>query len=315
MAPPDPTLTVLPAAIQEIIVVSISDLHTIPLSEVHIPYGDILIVAGDLSEGRPAQLMQRLSELLALPHALKVVIGGNHDRALDPKCDARDAAIYNDLYERQQCRAAFREARESGIIYLEDESTHVTIAGRTFKVFGSPKSLARSTNTAFGYSEDDAFSLWDMIPAGVDILVTHGPPAVYLSDDKNGCDGLLNALWRVRPMLHVFGHVHASYGTTKLSYDDMQVSEAQNLRRLSEARNRRKPQEAESQGRYIPPHLRCKMFGGSAAATSHQVSSDFPAGAPVVEVPVLVQGQTRLINAAVKTPGTPRGAIVTKILH
>ncbi|PWW75401.1 Metallo-dependent phosphatase, partial [Tuber magnatum] len=194
-----------PAAIQEIIVVSISDLHTIPLSDVHIPYGDVLIVAGDLSEGRPAQLMQRLSELLVLPHTIKVVIGGNHDRALDHKCDA-----------------PFREARESGIIYLEDESTHVTIAGRIFKVFGSPKSLATSTNTAFGYSEDDDFSLWDIIPAGVDILVTHGPPAGYLSDDKNGCDGLLNALWRVRPMLHVFGHVHASYGTTKLNYDDMQ---------------------------------------------------------------------------------------------
>ncbi|CUS12346.1 unnamed protein product [Tuber aestivum] len=314
MAPPDPTLMVLPATIQPIIVVSISDLHTIPLSGVHIPYGDILIVAGDLSEGRPAQLMQRLSELLVLPHTFKVVIGGNHDRALDPKCDARDAAIYNDLYERQQCRAAFREARESGVIYLEDESTDVTIAGRAFKIFGSPKSLARSTNTAFGYSEDDSFSVWNIIPAGVDILVTHGPPAGYLSDDENGCDGLLNALWRVRPMLHVFGHVHASYGTTKLSPDDMQVSEAQRLGRFLEARNRRKLREAESRGRYIPPHLRRKMLGGSVAATSRQVSTGFPAGAPV-EVPVLVQGQTRLINAAIKTPGTPRGAIVTKILR
>ncbi|RPA94071.1 Metallo-dependent phosphatase, partial [Choiromyces venosus 120613-1] len=203
-------------------IVSISDLHTIPLSKVHIPPGDILIVAGDLSEGRPAQLMQRLSELRTLHHTIKIIVGGNHDRALDSKCEARDAAIYNDLYERQQCRAAFREAKESGIIYLEDESAHVTIAGRTFKVFGSPKSLAASTNTAFGYSEDDDFSSWEIIPHDVDILVTHGPPAVYLSDDENGCGGLLKALWRVRPILHVFGHVHASYGATTLSYDNVQ---------------------------------------------------------------------------------------------
>ncbi|KAG0640574.1 Metallo-dependent phosphatase-like protein, partial [Tuber brumale] len=207
MALLEPTLTTLPAASQETIVVSISDLHTIPLSKVHIPLGDILIVAGDLSEGRPAQLMQRLSELRALPHTIKIIIGGNHDRALDSN--------------------SFREAKESGIIYLEDESAHVKIAGRTFKVFGSPKSLATSTNTAFGYSEDDDFSSWEIVPHDVDILVTHGPPAVYLSDDENGCSGLLKALWRVRPMLHVFGHVHALYGTTTLSYDNAQkVSEA-----------------------------------------------------------------------------------------
>ena len=314
MALPEPTSTTLPSATQEIIVVSISDLHTIPLSKVHIPPGDILIVAGDLSEGRPAQLMQRLSELSVLPHTIKIVVGGNHDRALDVKCEARDAAIYNDLCERQQCRAAFREAKGSGIFYLEDESADVTIGGRTFKVFGSPKSLATSTNTAFGYLEDDDFSSWKIVPPDVDILVTHGPPAGYLSDDRNGCDGLRKALWRIRPMLHVFGHVHSSYGTTTLSYDDAQkASEAQHLNRISEARNRRKLQQAAFGSRYIPPHLRSKQLGGSGATGSQQVPPDFPARDPLLEAPILAQGQTVLINAAVKTSGTPRGAIVAKI--
>ena len=314
MALPEPTSTTLPPATKEIIVVSISDLHTIPLSEVHIPPGDILIIAGDLSEGRPAQLLQRLSELRALPHTIKIVIGGNHDRALDVKCDARDAAIYNDLCERQQCRAAFREAKGSGIFYLEDESTDVTIGERTFKVFGSPKSLATSPNTAFGYSEDDDFSSWKIAPPDVDILVTHGPPAGYLSDDKNGCDGLRKALWRVRPMLHVFGHVHSSYGTTTLSYDDAQKAfEAQHLSRISEARNQRKLQQAASGGRYIPPHHRSKQLGEPGATESEQIPLAFPAKDPLLKAPVLVQGQTVLINAAVKTSGTPRGAIVAKI--
>ena len=153
-----------------------------------------MTVAGDLSKGRPAQLIQCLSELRALPHKIKIVIGGSHDRALDVKCETWDAAIYNDLCERQQCRAAFREAKESGIFYLEDESMDVAIGGRTFRVFGSPKSLATSSNTAFGYSEDDDFSSWKIIPPDVDILVTHGPPVGYLSDDRNGCDGLRKAL-------------------------------------------------------------------------------------------------------------------------
>ena len=314
MALSEPTPTTLPTSTQEIIVVSISDLHTIPLSKVHIPLGDILIVAGDLSEGRPAQLTQRLSELHALPHTIKIVIGGNHDRALDAKCDARDAAIYDDLYERQQCRAAFREAKKSGIIYLEDESTDVTITGRTFKIFGSPKSLATSTNTAFGYSEEDSFSSWEIVPPDVDILVTHGPPAGYLSDDRNGCVELRKALWRVRPMLHVFGHVHSSYGTITLKYDDAQKeSEAQNLRRISEVCDRQKLLQAASGGRYIPPHLRSKQLAGSGATKSERVPSILPARDPLLKTPILEQGRTILINAAVQTSDTPRAAIVAKI--
>jgi len=316
MALPESTPTALPRATQETIIVSISDLHTIPLSKVRIPPGDILIVAGDLSEGRPAQLMQRLSELSLLPHTIKRVIGGNHDLALDPKCEARHAAIYDDLYEHRKCRAAFREAKKSGIIYLEDESTDVTIAGRTFKVFGSPKSLATSTNTAFGYSEDDGFSSWEIVSLDVDIRVTHGPPAGYLSDDSNGCVGLRKALWKVRPMLHVFGHVHSSYGTTTLRYDDAQkASEAQHLRRILEARDRRKLQQAASGGRYIPPHLRKQQLDGSGAIRSEQVPSAFPARDSLLEAPILAQGRTVLVNSAVKTSGTPRGAIITKILR
>ena len=85
--------------------------------------------------------MQRLLELRALPHKIKIVIGGNHGPALDVMCEARDAAIYNDLCERQQCRAAFREAKGSDIFYHEDERD-VTIRGRSLKVFSSPRSLA-----------------------------------------------------------------------------------------------------------------------------------------------------------------------------
>ena len=64
-------------------------------------------------------------------------------------CEARDAARYNDLCERQQCRAAFREAKGSDIFYHEDERMDVTIGGQSLKVFGSPSSLATSSNTAF----------------------------------------------------------------------------------------------------------------------------------------------------------------------
>lgn len=115
-------------------------------------------------------------------------------------------------------------------------------------------------------------------------------------------------------MLYVFGHVHSSYGTTTLSYDDAQKAfETQHLSRISEARNRRKLQQTASGGRYIPPHLRSKQLGGSGATGSAQVPPAFPSRDPLLETPILAQGQTVLINAAVKTSGTPRGAIVAKI--
>lgn len=75
------------------------------------------------------------------------------------------------LYERQECRAAFRRAREFGVIYPEDEITEVEVHGRVLKVFGSPKSLALSKNTAFGHSCDDSLP-WDFIPDDTDIIVT-----------------------------------------------------------------------------------------------------------------------------------------------
>ncbi|KAG0638081.1 hypothetical protein HOY80DRAFT_865824, partial [Tuber brumale] len=52
-----------------------------------------------------------------------------------------------------------------------------------------------------------------------DILVTRGPPVGHLSGDMYGCGGSRKALRRVCPMFHVFGYVHASYGTTTLRFD------------------------------------------------------------------------------------------------
>ena len=57
-------------------------------------------------------------------------------------------------------------------------------------------------------------------------------------------------------MLHVFRHVHSSYGTTTLRYDDTQKeSEAQHLGRISEALEGQKLQQVTSGSPYIPPDL------------------------------------------------------------
>lgn len=203
-------------------IVCASDLHSLPVPS-PLPPGDILIVAGDLTEGRPSHLLSRLEELQRLKSQFPYifVVGGNHDRALDEKCDAHDVAIYHDMEERIRCREAFRTA--SGINYLENSGVEININGRIIKVWGSPGSLATTQRTCFGYTAGkDAQDLWAQIPADTNILITHGPPLGYLDSNGLGCESLRKALWKIKPLAHVFGHVHKGHGSWVLRYDQMQ---------------------------------------------------------------------------------------------
>lgn len=58
---------------------------------------------------------------------------------------------------------------------------------------------------------------WDMIPSYTDVLITHGPPANVLDKlpsftEPLGCADLRDAVQRVNPRLHVFGHIHFGRG-------------------------------------------------------------------------------------------------------
>jgi Icc-related predicted phosphoesterase len=57
---------------------------------------------------------------------------------------------------------------------------------------------------------------WDRIPAGIDVLVTHGPPQGILDKTEEGllvgCEELIGAVHRVHPKVHIFGHIHEGYG-------------------------------------------------------------------------------------------------------
>ncbi len=48
------------------------------------------------------------------------------------------------------------------------------------------------------------------------------PPQKYHLDLGLGCFGLLQEVWRVRPRVHVFGHIHWGKGTEKIYFDECQ---------------------------------------------------------------------------------------------
>ena len=194
-------------------VVCISDTHN---SQPVLPDGDILIHAGDLTQsGSLEELQAALSWLSAQAHPVKVLIAGNHDLLLDASRDDRNNSP-------GQKPAPQREMLDWGdIVYLENAETTITCAnGRRLRVYGSPLS-PRHGNWAFQYPRSR--DVWKgTIPEKVDVLVTHGPPRGHLDLLTLGCPYLLNELWRVRPRLHIFGHVHEGAGTEWLLFDILQ---------------------------------------------------------------------------------------------
>ncbi|KAF7340124.1 Metallophosphoesterase domain-containing protein 1 [Mycena venus] len=182
-------------------VVCISDTHNSHLSQPPLPEGDLLIHAGDLTHsGTPTEVAEVLAWLSSQPHAHKVVIAGNHDGALV------DPAMRDQLLQAHPT-----------LQYLEDAATQITVRGRTLRIYGSPRT-PKNGGGSFHYPR-----------ARPDVLVTHGPPFAHLDlGSTTGCTALLTTLWRVRPRLHIFGHIHgargvefATWGRAQLAYEDV----------------------------------------------------------------------------------------------
>ena len=58
----------------------------------------------------------------------------------------------------------------------------------------------------------------ELIPADVDIVVTHEPPLMILDESADthwGNAPLRNRVIEIKPKYHLFGHAHESYGTLK----------------------------------------------------------------------------------------------------
>jgi Icc-related predicted phosphoesterase len=106
----------------------------------------------------------------------------------------------------------------SNAVLLIDEG--VEIGG--LRIWGSP--VTPLYGGAFGISENEERKRhWAKIPEATDILITHGPAYGVLdtapgSQQNEGCRELLERVHRVRPRLHVFGHIHRAYGVLRTKH-------------------------------------------------------------------------------------------------
>lgn len=183
--------------------VCISDTHTYH-DRISLPEGDVLIHSGDFSFTGTAIEINCFNEWLGtLNYKHKIIISGNHDLMFETNPNLARSLITN-------------------ATYLQD-SEFILDSG--LRVWGSPWQ-PEFCNWAFNLPRGiDLRKKWDLIPKGIDILVTHGPPFsigdrlspqvigdFYEDGEHIGCDQLMEVVKIVKPKYHVFGHIHEGYG-------------------------------------------------------------------------------------------------------
>jgi Icc-related predicted phosphoesterase len=162
--------------------------------DVEIPPGDILIHAGDITRRGELSILRDFDAFLGeLPHRHKLVIAGNHDRCFE----------HSPVIAEQQLTHA---------TYLFDRA--IELEGLVF--YGSPWQ-PEFMSWAFNLPRGEPLQeKWALIPADVDVLITHGPPRGIgdrcVHGDEVGCDDLLDRVQEIRPRVHVFGHIHEAAG-------------------------------------------------------------------------------------------------------
>ena len=203
-------------------IVCISDTHSLHQMMSHeLPKGDILIHAGDCTNiGKQNEVKDFVYWFQNIKgFDSKVFIAGNHDWAFQRVNEPHHKGDY-DWFHHLMNDDNFSQ---SDVVYLED--TNFTIESSEFsrpiKIHGSPWQ-PNFYDWAFNLPRlgDEIKSKWDMIPDDTDILITHGPPqeirdfvSNWRQGDMNvGCELLRYRIDQIKPLLHVFGHIHGAYG-------------------------------------------------------------------------------------------------------
>lgn len=204
-------------------IVAVSDVHGL-WDEINYPQGDVLVLAGDICRDYTwgnhdidgtLQYHKDLDELDSFFGKLKkqigykaiIMIAGNHDFCFEKHTDAGD--------------------KLTNAFYLEDSS--VTIDG--IKYYGSPWTPwfwdwafnFPNHNENFFRARAHARKRWEAIPDDTNVLITHGPPEGILDRTSTGLtvgdqylhERILDLSEKGNLKLHIFGHIHDSYGMEK----------------------------------------------------------------------------------------------------
>ena len=176
-------------------ILHLSDTHGLHRQMEHLPMADVVVHSGDFcEEGTIEEVEDFVEWFAALPHKYKLFIAGNHDVCL---------------------HGAMIEGLPNGMHYLCNSG--IEIDGARF--YGVPMFVADEVSGAYD-------ATIEKIPTGTDVLITHQPPYGILDNAEGVCYGstsLLSRVLRIKPRLHLFGHVHKANGKTD-SHDTLYVN-------------------------------------------------------------------------------------------
>lgn len=153
---------------------------------------------GDFTNRGTYQEIMSFNEWLGkLPHKYKIVIAGNHDFLFETKPSRAQNCLTNCIY-----------LQDSEFV-IKDEKT-----GRDIKIYGSP--WQPKFWGVFQLEEKEAKEIWSKIPEDTDILMTHSPPFgikdLCYDNVRAGCPHLRERVLKIRPDIHMFGHIHEDWG-------------------------------------------------------------------------------------------------------
>ncbi len=176
-------------------IVAISDTHGYH-GQLCLPSGDMLIHAGDVSSrGSEREVLNFLHWFSDQDFKYKIFIAGNHD-------------FFFERAEEERIKSIIPE----DVIYLNDSGMtidHITIWGSPVTPWFFDWAFNRHRGA-------DIKKHWDLIPQNSDILITHGPVHGILDrtiqGKRVGCEVLKETIDRIKPKVHVSGHIHEAYG-------------------------------------------------------------------------------------------------------
>jgi len=169
--------------------------------------GDLLIIAGDITASDKICQWSTFYRWMEVQKYKKIIyVAGNHDNHLIDSKISKKAYFLLDEKEKPIYE------------YICDSGTEF----EGLKIWGSPWTLAFEgmnphVKAFTKETEHELWMEWEKIPDDTDILITHSPP--YKTLDKTlhglhvGSSTLYGQLkYKLRPKLHVYGHIHEGYG-------------------------------------------------------------------------------------------------------
>ena len=164
---------------------SINNLKILAISDTHgkhrlleLQEADIIIHAGDAcQDGDESELEDFFQWFSGLTIRHKIFIAGNHDLIFDlePECA--------------------KKLIPKNVIFLEDNG--IGIEGIHF----------------YGLVARPWMHTVVPMPENIDVLISHGPPRGIL-DENSGCPILRKVVDKIKPSVHLFGHIHSCGGNS-----------------------------------------------------------------------------------------------------